>query len=52
MKMLSLFCKTEQGGGLVEYTLIIVLIALAAIAAITSVGTKVSTNFTSVANKL
>jgi pilus assembly protein Flp/PilA len=52
MKMLSLFCKTEQGGGLVEYTLIIVLIALAAIAAITTVGTKVSTNFTSVSNKL
>lgn len=52
MKLLSLFFKTEQGGGLVEYTLIIVLIALAAIAAITTVGTKVSADFTSVSNKL
>jgi pilus assembly protein Flp/PilA len=52
MKMLSLFCKTEQGGGLVEYTLIIVLIALAAITAMTTLGTKVATDFTSIAGKL
>lgn len=52
MKLLSLFCKTEQGGGLVEYTLIIVLIALAAITAMTTLGTKVSTDFTSIAGKL
>jgi pilus assembly protein Flp/PilA len=52
MKMLSLFCKTEQGGGLVEYTLIIVLIALAAITAMTTLGSKVSTDFTSIAGKL
>jgi len=52
MKLLSLFCKTEQGGGLVEYTLIIVLIALAAITAMTTLGTKLSTDFTSIAGKL
>lgn len=52
MKLLSLFCKTEQGGGLVEYTLIIVLIALAAIAGMTTLGTKITTNFTSITAKL
>lgn len=52
MKLLCLFFSTEQGGGLVEYTLIIALIALAAAAAITTVGTKISGDFTSVSNKL
>jgi Flp pilus assembly pilin Flp len=40
------------GGGLVEYEKIIELIALAAITAITTVGTKVSTDFTHIGNKL
>jgi len=52
MKFFVLFAKNEQGGGLIEYALIVVLIALAAIAAITTVGTKVSADFTSIANKL
>ncbi|MBX9804228.1 MAG: Flp family type IVb pilin [Alphaproteobacteria bacterium] len=52
MKMLSLFSKSEQGGGLIEYTLIIALIALAAITAITTVGTKINTSMTNVSNKL
>lgn len=52
MKVLSLLSKNEQGGGLIEYSLIIVLIALAAITAITTVGTKVAADFTSIANKL
>ncbi|MCE3230588.1 MAG: Flp/Fap pilin component [Alphaproteobacteria bacterium] len=52
MKLLSLFCKTEQGGGLVEYALITALIALAAVTAITTVGTKVSGSFTSISSKL
>jgi pilus assembly protein Flp/PilA len=52
MELLSQFCKSEQGGGLVEYTLIIALIALAAVTAITTVGTKVSADFTSISNKL
>lgn len=50
MELFSLFCKSEQGGGLVEYTLIIALIALAAVTAITTVGTKISTTMTSIAN--
>lgn len=49
MDMFSSFCKSEQGGGLVEYTLIIALIALAAVTAITTVGTKISTVMTSIA---
>jgi Flp pilus assembly pilin Flp len=36
----------------VEYALIAALIAVAAIAAFTLVGTRLSTNFSSVANKL
>lgn len=52
MKLFNLFYFDEKGGGLVEYTLIIVLIALAAIAAMTTVGTKISTDMTSISNKL
>ena len=52
MKLISLFRKNEQGGGLVEYVLIIVLIALAAIAAMTALGTKIGTTFTSISGKI
>jgi pilus assembly protein Flp/PilA len=46
------FLFDEKGGGLVEYTLIVALIALAAIAAMTTVGTKINTSMTSISNKL
>ena len=52
MKFLNLFCFDEKGGGLVEYTLIIVLIAIAATTAITTVGTKTSSDMTNIAGKL
>jgi len=52
MKLIPLFCKNEQGSGLVEHILIIALIALAAVAAITIVKTKISADFTSIANNL
>ncbi|MBM3469048.1 MAG: Flp family type IVb pilin [Alphaproteobacteria bacterium] len=52
MEKISLFLKSEQGGGLVEYTLIVALIALAAVTAITTVGTKITASFTSISNKL
>jgi pilus assembly protein Flp/PilA len=48
MELLFQFCKSEQGGGLVEYTLIIAFIALAAVAAVTTLGTKVSTTINTV----
>lgn len=52
MKMLRLFCQDEKGGGLIEYALILTLIALSAIAAITATGTKINTDMASIANKL
>ncbi len=39
--------KDEQGGEVLEYALIVGLIVVAAIAAITSVGTKVLAKWTS-----
>jgi pilus assembly protein Flp/PilA len=52
MELFSLFCKDEQGGGLVEYTLIIALIALAAVTAVTTLGTKITTTMGSVTTAL
>ncbi len=42
----------EDGASLVEYALLLALIALVAIAAVQIVGTNVSDDFTSVANNL
>jgi Flp pilus assembly pilin Flp len=50
MKAMNLFAKLvrdEQGGEVLEYALIVGLIVVAAIAAITSVGTKVLARWTS-----
>lgn len=52
MKALGLFYLDEKGGGLIEYTLIIALIVLGAIAGMTLVGTKLSTDLTNIANSL
>ncbi len=40
-----LFQKTERGQGMVEYALIILLIAIAVIAALTIFGTQLSTTY-------
>lgn len=48
MQMFSLFKKSEHGGGLIEYSLIIALIAIASIAALTTLGTNINTAFTSI----
>ena len=53
--MLSIFrrlMKNEHGVTAIEYTLIASLIAVAAIAAFTSVGTKVSTVMSNVASTM
>lgn len=42
------FVRREEGATLVEYSLMLALIALVCLAAIASVGTGVSTTFTSV----
>jgi Flp pilus assembly pilin Flp len=55
MNLKSLFAKLvrdEQGGEVLEYALIAGLIVVAAIAAITSVGTKVLGRWTSVQNSM
>jgi pilus assembly protein Flp/PilA len=53
--MLSIFrrlMKNEQGATAIEYTLIASLIAVAAITAMTSVGTKVSSVMSNVASTM
>ena len=53
--MLSIFrrlMKNEQGATAIEYTLIASLIAVAAIVAMTSVGTKVNGVLSNVANSM
>ena len=53
--MLSIFrrlMKNEHGATAIEYTLIASLIAVAAIAAFTLVGTNLSTTFSYVASQL
>jgi pilus assembly protein Flp/PilA len=42
----------EEGASLVEYALLLALIALVAIAAVQIVGTNVSTDFNEIANNL
>jgi pilus assembly protein Flp/PilA len=44
--------KDESGVTAIEYALIAALIAVAAIAAFTAVGTSLSTTFTNIANSL
>jgi pilus assembly protein Flp/PilA len=53
--MLNLFAKLlrdETGATAIEYGLIAALIALAAISAMTNIGTRLSTTFNTVATKL
>ena len=44
--------KSEKGATAIEYGLIAALIAVAAIGAMTSIGTKLGTTFNNVSNKL
>jgi pilus assembly protein Flp/PilA len=46
------FYKKEQGQGMVEYALIIVLIAIAVIAAVTFFGESLSTTYNDIVNNL
>ncbi|MBM3469050.1 MAG: Flp family type IVb pilin [Alphaproteobacteria bacterium] len=52
MRLINPFINDERGGGLVEYVLVIGLIALAAFTAMTTVGTKLNSSVTSISNKL
>ena len=42
MELIRRFVREEEGQGLVEYALILGLIAIVAIAALTTAGTKIS----------
>ena len=44
--------KTEKGASLVEYALLVALIAIAAIVAVRSIGSKVSAQFSNIAGQL
>ncbi|KDR93773.1 pilus assembly protein Flp/PilA [Peptoclostridium litorale DSM 5388] len=52
MNYFGYYVNDERGQGLVEYALIIVLIAIVVIAALTLTGTSVSAIFESIADSL
>lgn len=49
---LRTFARQDEGQDLLEYALLVSLIAIAAIVAVTSAGTSVSTVFTNIAAKI
>jgi pilus assembly protein Flp/PilA len=52
MKTMILLLKNEDGATAIEYGLIAALISIAAIGAMTALGTQLSTTFTTVSNAL
>ena len=50
--LLARFGKTERGAALVEYALLLALIAVVCIVALTTLGGKASSKFTSIGNSL
>ena len=52
MKIVARFVRDESGATAIEYGLIAALIAVAAIGAMQGIGTKLSTTFNNVSNKL
>jgi pilus assembly protein Flp/PilA len=52
LRAISNLLRDESGVTAIEYALIAALIAVAAIAAFTLVGTNLSNTFTTIANKL
>ena len=51
-RILMRLLKNDEGATAIEYGLIAALVAVAAVAAMTSVGTSLSTTFNDVATKL
>ncbi len=52
MNWLAKFDTKEEGQGMVEYALILVLVSVVAITVLMTVGSKVSAVFTSIADSL
>ena len=50
--LIRLFARNEEGQDLLEYALLIALIALVAVGGVALAGTNVSTIFTNVANAI
>jgi pilus assembly protein Flp/PilA len=50
--MLLNFLKNEEGQDLLEYALLVALIALVAVGAVTAAGAKVNTIFTQIAGAI
>lgn len=51
-KFIKKLIKNEKGATAIEYGLIAALIAVAAIGAMTSIGTRLSSTFSNVSNQL
>jgi pilus assembly protein Flp/PilA len=49
IRLAQIFCKDEDGATMVEYGLMVALIALVCIVAVTAIGTNLSTLFNLVA---
>ena len=52
MKTFLNFFKDENGASAAEYGLLVALIAIVIIVGVTSLGTKLNTDFTTIASKL
>lgn len=52
MNIISRFVRDESGATAIEYGLIAALIAVVVITAVTAVGTKLSSTFTSLSTKV
>lgn len=52
MKKVRGFIRDEEGQGLVEYALILALVAIAVIVALTALGGKVSSTYDKIADEL
>ena len=51
MSLLFRFTRDESGATAIEYALIAILVSVAAVGAMTALGGKLDTTFTSVANQ-
>ncbi len=52
LKCFKIFCDDESGATAIEYGLIAALVSIAAIGAMTSLGSSVNTMFTTVSNSM
>jgi len=52
LNQLRMFAKDESGQDLLEYALLVALIALVAFGAVAAAGSQVNTIFTNIANQL